>query len=1135
MNNTRFIQEVCYAIMKATITQLLMTVLLTSLVSAAPLITEGQGILDRKVTLDVNEKEVKTILSEIGKQTSVVFTYNPMLIRSFRKISLKLDSAPLGDVLRRLLDSSIAVVVLEELEEIVLKPKPAADPDLNVPLQLSVTGKVTGESDEPLPGVSILEKGTTNGTITDPKGLFKINVAGKDAVLVFTFVGYISQEVRIGEQARINVALKPDIQSLGETVVVGYGSQKKATLTGSVSQVSGGEIVKSPSPNVSASLQGRLPGLIANQRNGQPGRDDPNIVIRGTGTVPQSGNTDVFNALLSANAPLIVIDGVPRDQLSRLNPEDIESISVLKDASAAIYGARAANGVILVTTRSGSKGKADFTFTYKYALAQPTKIPDVLDAATFAEVYNEGVFYRSGRNPNYIPQYSAEAIQKYRNGSDPVLYPNTDWVKEVLKPHSYQQNLNLLVNGGTNNVRYLISFGALEQNGSFRADPTFYRQYNARIKMDVDLAPNFTIGANVYAILNKRTYSPVITNDNFVNILQANPTLVARYPNGLLGPGRLGQSPLLMDQRGYDKTDDNPLYTTFTASYKVPFIPGLRLDGSFNYDLRNSYTKIWETPYFFYEYNPNTGNYDKNQVPPLTASLRDRSEKWTTMLYNLRITYDKAFPGGHHIGVMAGGEQQQTSYNFVEAYRKNYLSATIPQINQGSASAADKDNAGSAGKGAYNNYFGRLNYDFRSKYLLEFVFRYDGSQIFPRGRRYGFFPGISGGWRLSEEQFMQDAFPFVNQLKIRASYGELGNDRIRAFQFLQTFSNTSYVFGTTTAPGLTSGVLANPDVTWERAKKTDIGLEGQLWKGKFGFDFTWWMQKRRDILAQRSLSIPATFGFPGLPDINFGKVNSYGFEVILSHKNNIGQLSYNLSGNIAYQRSKVIDLDEVPPAEEYQKITGKPVLTDLYYKADGIFHTQEELDKYPHDPNTQVGDIRIADLNGDGVINDNDRYRLDYNAIPRYVFGLNTNFQYKGFDLNVFFQGQTGAYNYDGTVAALGGQDFANSSVWRATDRWTVSNPGGTRPRADAYQRGNTTFYLFDATFVRLKTAELGYSIPGSMLSRTGFIKSLRISISAFNLATWSKDVKWADPEFNGGYLNYPQQRIISFGASVKF
>jgi TonB-linked SusC/RagA family outer membrane protein len=1010
--------------------------------------------------------------------------------------------------------------------------------------QQRITGKVTS-GNVPVVGATVQVKGTTAASQTDDGGNFSIN-ASANSTLVISSVGFTTQEVKVGNNTSLTIQMQSADQTLQDVVVVGYGTQKKATLTGSVSQVSGAEISKSPAPNVSASLQGRLPGLIANQRTGAPGRDDPNILIRGTGSVPVPGAS--FNDLLNLNAPLVIIDGVPRgsDQLSRLNPQDIESISVLKDGSAAIYGARAANGVILVTTKSGTKGKADFSFSYNYGINRPTKVPDMLDAATFAEVYNEGEYYRQGRISNYTPRYTADQIQKMRDGSDPNLNPNTDWVGLTLHD-SYVKNLNLQVNGGSDKVRYLLSFGSLQQNGNFRGNTMLYKQYNFRAKVDIELVKNLTVGANISGVLKDGDYPAGGNQGNidWYNILGANPTIVGVYPNGLIGPGRLNLNPLLNDERGYYRTSDNPLFSTFTASYKVPFLQGLKLDASFNYDLRNQVTKDWQVPYYYYEYNTGTKDYDKKKAPGLlNAQLTDRYEKWTTMLTNFRMSYDKIFLSDHHVAAMLGWEQQQNTYSYASAYRKNFVSPALDQIDVGSSSADDKDNGGSATRGAYDNYFGRINYDFKSKYLVEFLFRYDGSPIFPDDKRYGFFPGVSAGWRLSEEDFFRNALPFVNQLKIRASYGELGNDRIDIYQYLQSFlfrpnptaAPYSYVFGTGTVPAIASGVLANPNVTWERAKKTDIGLDAQLWNGKLGVDFTYWTQKRNNILYRRNLSVPTTFGFPGLPYENLGKVNSHGFELVLSNRGNIGnQLTYNLSGNVAYNISKAAFLDEVPPARDYQKLTGAPVFSGLYYKADGIFHSQDELNKYPHQPNSQIGDIRVVDLDNNDTIDARDTYRVPYTAIPKYVFGLNLNFAYKNFDLNIFFQGQAGVKNYDDRAAALGETDFTNATVWRATDRWSPTNPDGNKPRAAAYQPGNTTFFLFDASFVRLKTVELGYNIPASILQKTKAIKDLRLYVSGFNLATWAKEVKWTDPEFNGGFFNYPPSRVINFGASIKF
>lgn len=1002
--------------------------------------------------------------------------------------------------------------------------------------QQRITGKVVGDN-VPLEGASIRVKGSQVSTLSKTGGTFAIE-APANATLVVTYIGYVSKEVQIGNKSVVNVTLERSENELSQVVVVGYGAQKKATLTGSVSTVSGTEVAKSPSPNVASSLQGRLPGLTVNQRNGIPGQDNPDILIRGTGSVPPPGAS--FGDLLSLNAPLVIIDGVPRgsDELSRLNPDDIASFSVLKDGSAAIYGSRAANGVILVTTKSGTKGKADFSISYNYAINNPTKVPDMLDAATYAQVYNEGVFYRAGRNPaNYTPQYTDDQIQKMKDGSDPILNPNTDWV--ALTQHSsYVKKLNFQVDGGSDKVRYLLSFGSLQQNGNFYGNTMLYKQKNFRVKVDIDLVKNLTVGANISGTLKSEDYPGGNgANIDWFDILGANPTIVGKYPNGLIGPGRLGQNSLLNDQRGFDRASDNPLFSTFTASYKIPFVEGLKLDGSFNYDLRNKSDKRWAIPYYYYEYNTLTDQYDKKQGTGLAnAQLTDRYDKWTTRLTNVRITYDKAFGSGHHITAMAGWEQQENNWSYVSGYRQNFLSPAIPELNVGSSAAADQGVGGSASTTANNDYFGRVNYDYKSKYLLEILGRYDGSEIFPVNKRYGFFPGASVGWRLSEEDFMKEALPFVNELKLRASYGELGNNRISSFQYLQSyFIGQNYVFGTTDAPGIYSSLLANPDVTWERAKKTDFGLESRLWNGKLGIDFTYWLQKRDNILYRRQLSVPATFGFPTLPYENLGKVNSHGFELVLSNEGNIGQVSYRLSGNISYNISKAVYLDEVPPAEPYQKLTGMPVFTSLYYKADGIFHNQAELDKYPHDANTQIGDIREVDLNHDGKINADDRYRVPYTSIPKYVFGLNSNFKFKNFDLNIFFQGQAGVRNYDDRAGTIGGTDFTNGLVWRAKNRWTVSNPNGTMPRADAYQPGNTTFFLFDASFVRLKTVELGYNLPESLLKKTGFLKSFRVYASGFNLLTWAPEVTFADPEFNGSFFNYPPSRVINFGASLKF
>lgn len=985
----------------------------------------------------------------------------------------------------------------------------------------TISGTVSDPTGESVIGANVMVKGTTVGTITDVDGNFRIE-ASPTATLIVSYIGFVTQEISVAGKQLFKITLREDAELLEEVVVVGYGTQKKETLTGSVVSVKGDDIKKSPAPNVSSSLSGKLPGLIVNQRSGEPGRDDPSIVVRGFGTFGDS-------------SPLIIIDGVERDNMSRINPEDIENISVLKDASAAIYGARAANGVILITTKKGKAGKPEFSLGFNTAFSSPTIKPKMLDAVTYAQVYNEGDWYRKGRPESYTPIYSDEVIQKFRDGSDPVLYPNTNWLDETLKPFSLQTRTNFQVSGGSENIRYLLSFGALTQGSGFYNQPVKNHQYNFRANINVDLSKNLTFGANISAIINDQQHTPVTTWINFTNILQSSPTLVARYPNGLLAGGRLGESPLLLNQRGYDKTKSTPMYSTFTATYKVPWVEGLKIEGSFNYDINNQFEKLFNLPYHYYEYNTVTQGYDKKQgTGASTVELTDTYSRWTTILYNYRFTYDRQF-GKHHVGAMIGQEQQRNTYSYAMAYRKNFISSSIDQINVGSSAAEDKNNGGSASVTARNNFFGRFNYDFSSKYLVELLFRYDGSQNFPTGKRYGFFPAGSVGWRISEEPFFKENFGFVDQLKLRLSAGQTGNDKVASYQYLQSYSfGGNYVFGTSDAAGIYANTMPNPNITWEKSTKYDFGLDASMWNGLLGMELTLFKEKRTDILAARNLSIPATLGFSALPDENIGEVENKGFELKLTHRNTVNDFFYSIEGNVSYAKNEIIYMDETPNAEVYQNKTGHPVGAGLYYKADGIFRTQEELDAYPHANGTQVGDIRIVDLNKDGEIDSDDQYRFDYTATPRLVFGLTGYFKYKNFDLSLFFQGQTGAYNYDSEFTSMGGSDPKNAFVARATDRWTVDNPNGTMPRADAFQPGNTTHFLYDATFIRLKTMELGYTLPKSLASRLQ-LGDLRVYVSGFNVLTWAKEIKWTDPEINGAALYYPQQRVFNVGINVKF
>jgi len=990
--------------------------------------------------------------------------------------------------------------------------------------QQRVTGKVAA-GNSAIEGATIQVKGSTVSTLSDASGNFSIN-APADATLLISYVGYADQEVKVSNRTSISVVLQQLDQKLEEVVVVGYGTQKRETLTGSISKVGGAELTKSQAVNVSTSLAGRLPGLVVNQRTGVPGSEGIDIVIRGASS---------FNGTPGVNSPLIVIDGVPRDGviLSSLNYQDIESITVLKDASAAIYGTRAANGVIMVTTKGGVRSKTVYNLSYTYGITNPTKVPDMMDAALFAEVFNETTYYQQGRPANGgTPFYSAAAIQKYRDGSDPVLYPNTNWADVSLRDNTPQQRVNFQASGGSDKVRYMFSFGSVNQEGNYVNQPYDYKQYNARVRVDADLSKNLTVSANIAAVLRRRSEA---NGTDFVTILQANPTLPAIYPNGLLAGGRFDNSPLLSNRRGYNKWDDDPITTVFSASYKVPFIKGMVLDASYNYDLRNQFQKTFSLPQYWDVYNVNTQQYVRTQANT-PISLTDRYDKWISILSNFRISYNTTIARDHNISAMAGAEQQRTSRTWASAFRQNFLSGTIPQIDAGSTRPEDRNNSGNTTLSTYNSFFGRLNYNYQSKYLLEFILRADGSQNFNKENRYGYFPGVSVGWRLSKEKFMENV-EFVNELKLRASYGELGNDRVNPYQYVALYQlGNNAVFGSNDASGIFTNRLPNQAITWEVGKKLDVGVNATLFNRLLDVEVTVFNQKRRNILMANTLAASQVFGFPGLPDENRGAVDISGYEVILTHHKTIGKLTYSVNGNLAYAKSKIIFINEVPPKEAYQKNTGFQIGSGLYYKADGIFNTQAEVDASPHITAAKPGDIKVLDLNKDGVINGDDRYRTNNSPTPLYVFGLTGSLAYKGFDLTLFFQGQTGVYSYDGTMTEFGLSDLDNSPVYRANNRWTINNQeGATMPRADDLKYASATdFFLYDATFIRLKNFELGYTLSNGLTKKIG-ISNLRAFVNATNTFTWAKEIKWRDPEMSGNYTDYPPVKILTFGLNLQF
>jgi TonB-linked SusC/RagA family outer membrane protein len=1007
---------------------------------------------------------------------------------------------------------------------------------LSLVAQQPVSGTVRS-GDAPVAGVTVSVKGAQTSAVTNEQGKFSIQAAA-NAVLVFTHVNYTPLERAVPQSGVIDVSLELLNSSLGEVVIVGYNAQKKATLTGSISVVKGADMVKSPQPNLSNSLAGRFSGLVINNRAGEPGYDGSSFTIRGLAT---TGNNDV----------LIVVDGVPGQVggLERLNPNDIESISVLKDASAAIYGSRAANGVILVTTKRGKTGKPVISASFNQGFSSPTRLPKMADAATYAAIANEVAYYNN-KGGGLNQKYTADEITKFANGSDPLNYPNTDWTKETLKKTALQNQANISISGGSENVRYYLGAGMLYQDGLYKNGVTKYKQYSFRSNIDANITKDFKVSLYLSGREENRQYPTSGAGDIFRSIYRAYSTIPARYPNGLPSAGIEGNNPVMMATSigGINKNPTQVFNGILKGSYNIAAVKGLSVDGFAAFDRSWSFGKSFATPYVLYTYNKSSNTYSPRVVGGNNnaASMNESQQNMAQATYNIKVNYQRSI-GDHNFSAFVGYEQSKISRENFGATRINYLSTQTPELSQGGTAATDRDNSGGSYSFTRKSYFGKVAWDFNETYLAEVQMRIDGSSTFPKGNQYGYFPSISAGWRISKESWFK-SLSFINDLKIRASYGALGNDNVGLFQYFTNYSfKNQFVVnsgsGPVIVPGLDLTKLKNVNIHWEDARKMDIGIEGTV-LNDFNFEFIYFRQKRSNILATRNASIPFVSGIvnpfgsdPLVPSENIGKVDNNGFEATVGYSKRSGKLHYGITGNFTYAKSNIVFIDEAPGVLSYQRQTGHPLNTYLLYNAIGIFRTQEEINKTPHLNNAQPGDLIYQDFNGDGKITADDQVRSKYGNIPLISYGTVLSVEYENFDLSAVFAGQAKVSQY---VLPESGEVGNFYSSW-ADNRWSPSNPNGTYPRVDTRTSAsvngsqyNSTFWLNNASFLRLKNVELGYNLTGRSLSAV-HLQSARFYVNAFNLFTITK-VKDYDPEGNSGSGQfYPQQRIINVGVNVRF
>ena len=1097
-----------------------------------------------RLSFKMNDAKVKEVLNVIEEKSEFYFLFNSKLVDVDRTVDINVSNQQVDKILNNLFAGyNVGYTVIDR--QIIIQPT-EAPVELNVSQQRQISGVVNDENGEPVPGTSVIVKGTTRGVMTGIDGKYQLGLTDGDKVLVFSFVGMKAQEVTIGDQRTINVTLEQENFGIEEVVAIGYGVQRKVTSTGSVVSSKGAELEKSPGTNLTNNLVGRMPGLTAVTRSGEPGADGARLRIRGSNT-------------LGDNNPLIVVDGVANRSMERLNPSDIETVTILKDASAAIYGSQAANGVILITTKRGSLGKPKVTINMNQGFNQPTRIPEMADAAQYATMLNEINYYKNPAGGRFS-KYSEDDIQKYSDGSDPWGHPNTDWFAEVFKDWSSQNQQNASISGGNENMRYFISLGAKFEDGYYHNSATNYKQYDFRTNIDGKVNKYIDLAFDVAGREELRNYPTRSAGSVFRMLMRGKPNMPAYWPDGTPGPDiEYGDNPAVTTTAatGYDMDKRYVLETNLRTVITIPWVRGLSVTANASFDKFFKFHKKFETPWYLYTWDGNDDHVVTKgkrglDAPQLSQDMADAQ----SLSGNIYATYEKKFLDIHSLKVMAGAERRSGMEDVFNAFRKNYISAAVDQLFAG-ASDEYMSNSGSAKQNAYQSYFGRVNYDLSQKYMAEFVWRYDGSYKFPTTKQFGFFPGLSAGWRISEENFWKENVAFINDFKIRGSWGQTGNDRIQEYMYLSSYGfdinrdgkidgsdNRSYVFGTTDNKLLGEIKIPNPNVTWEVANQANIGFDALLLDSKLSFSADYFNNLRTQILIKRNASVPSSTGLT-LPPENIGKVKNAGFEAVIGFHDQAGDLEYDLSVNGSYSKNKIVFWDETPGRPAYQLSTGNPMPTDpnnpdndLFYQAIGIFKDQAAVDAYPHWAGARPGDVIFEDIGGpdgipDGKIDGLDRVRSDKNNFPRFIGGFAANLKYKQFDLAMLVQGAAGAVQY---IRAESGE-IGNYYKDFADNRWTPENTDATYPRAfnrdeEYWGSQRNTFWLRSTDYIRLKNLEVGYSLPSTANAVLG-IENLRFYVNGLNLLTIDK-AKIIDPESEAG-TDYAPQRVITAGLTLTF
>jgi TonB-linked SusC/RagA family outer membrane protein len=1024
--------------------------------------------------------------------------------------------------------------------------------------QQSITGTVIDEGGEPLPGVTVLIQGTTTGTVTNIDGIFNLS-APADGTLEFSFVGMKPVVEPVNGRTNINVTMQPDAIGLEEVVAIGYGVQRKATLTGAIGNVKSEELLQRPVANTTELLQGQVAGLVTRQTSGLPGADGTTLSIRGFGN------------------PLILIDGI-EGALAQIDPNDIESVSVLKDASASVYGARAGNGVVLVTTKRGSEKRTQITYHGSVSFAQPTFLPTHVDATKWAEMLNETGLKSDDYSPAHI-RWDAES-KTLKNSVTGEQFYGHNWSEGLYRDWTPQQQHNVSAGGGSEKVKYFISAGFTDQESALKAADFAFNRYNIRSNIDASISKNLSATVDFSYRITNLDKANFDVEDMYNSLQTAKPVYPFVHendPERATYSGFLQRSPYsqtFKDFSGSINNRDNVIQGAIELKYKFPMVEGLSAKARLTYEDAFAWDKTISKPFDVWEYDQvaeSEGNdpWIKRGTQN-TNNLSVFSSRASLLLPLFSVEYENAF-GNHNVKGTLISETRTYKFTSLTGTRKDVLSFEAPYLRY--ASEEGKDNTEGTDQAARSSIIGRVNYDYLGKYLFEFAMRADASAEYPPETRWGYFPSFSAGWRISEESFLKDNFSSVNNLKLRGSYGILGNDAVSSFDYLTgyTISTNFYIFGTTPVPIINSAGLANPNITWETMKISNIGLDGTLWDGLLGFEIDAFYRLRENILAQPTEQVPSTFG-ASLPLTNLNKRDNRGIEITLTHMNKIGNVSYDIAPMFSWTRGKFVELDEdVLPTTgdldaetlEFNKLWNNRYVNEGQwddrqwgYISDGFFMNQDEITNYIIDQDQngnqtiKVGDIKYKDINGDNYIDWRDQQVIGKNGLPKMMYSLDMGANWKGLGLRMLW---VGGSDYIVTLSGSAASPFSNESIplvehydnrailgTDADGKAFISNPDDFKlppvnmaGGATANNNKSSDFWTYDAAFVRLKNLNVSYTLPKKLLDNVGinnciFYFSGTNLLSFSNLGIWKKSF---DPEIPGAdNRDYPPVKTMSFG-----